>query len=351
VKALRLRGLRELTLDQVAEPGEPGPGQVLLRNRLCGICGTDLHEYDDGPKLVTAQAHPLTKASMPQILGHEFSAEVLATGDGAGSVSAGDRVSVMPLFFCGQCAPCRNGREECCTRLGAVGYNWAWGGMGEYAIVAEHQVVPLPAGMSDAQGAMVEPTAVAVHAVRSAPVGLGDSVLVTGGGPIGQLVALSALAAGAAAVYLSEPNGRRRRRAETLGLAGVLDPASEEVVARLRDGDPEGVDVAIECAGNERALANCIDAVRPGATVVQTALHPTPARIDPLQLTLRDVSIKGVNCFPVTSWRRVIRLIASGRLPAERVITGRVPLDDAVDCGFQALLDPSSDHIKILVEL
>jgi (R,R)-butanediol dehydrogenase / meso-butanediol dehydrogenase / diacetyl reductase len=351
VRALRLRGRRELTLDEVPEPGAPGPGEVLLRNRLCGICGTDLHEYNDGPKLVTARAHPLTGASMPQILGHEFSAEVVATGDGVRSVSAGDRVSVMPLFFCDRCAPCRAGRQECCVRLGAVGYNWAWGGMGEYAIVAEHQVAALPEGMSDAQGAMVEPTAVAVHAVRSAPVMLGDTVLVTGGGPIGQLVALASVAAGAAAVYLSEPNGRRRRRGETLGLAALLDPACEDVVARVRDLEPGGVDVAVECAGNERALQTCIEAVRPGAVVVQTALHPTPVRIDPVRLTLRDISVKGVNCFPVTGWRRVIALVASGRLPAERVITGQVGLGEAVENGFEALLDPDSDHIKILVEL
>jgi (R,R)-butanediol dehydrogenase/meso-butanediol dehydrogenase/diacetyl reductase len=198
---------------------------------------------------------------------------------------------------------------------------------------------------------MVEPTAVALHAVRSAPVRVGDAVLVTGGGPIGQLVALTAVAAGAGAIYLSEPNGRRRRRAESLGLTALLDPAADDVAGRLRDGEPDGVDVAIECAGNERALTACVEAVRPGATVVQTALHPIPAAIDPMRLTLRDVSLKGVNCFPITSWRRVIRLIASGRLPAERVITGQVALGEAVDGGFGALLDPSSDHIKILVEL
>jgi (R,R)-butanediol dehydrogenase / meso-butanediol dehydrogenase / diacetyl reductase len=352
MRALRLYGIQDLKLDQVSDPAEPGPGQVLLRNRLCGICGTDLHEYHDGPKLVTATPHVLTGATMPQILGHEFSAEVVATGDGVRSVSVGDRVAVMPLFFCGECSACREGRQECCTRLGAVGYNWAWGGMGEYALVGEHQVAVLPDSMSDAQGAMVEPTAVAVHAVRSAPVKVGDSVLVTGGGPIGQLVALAAIAAGATSVYISEPNPRRRARAEALQLlAAVLDPAAEDVVEQLHERHPDGVDVALECAGNERALAACIDSVRPGATVVQTALHPNPARIDPMRLTLRDVSLKGVNCFPVNSWPRVIALIASGKLPAERVITGQVSLDDAVDGGFGVLLDPAGDQIKILIEL
>jgi (R,R)-butanediol dehydrogenase/meso-butanediol dehydrogenase/diacetyl reductase len=350
MKALRLHGIQDLRLDQVSDPCEPGPSQVLLHNRLCGICGTDLHEYNDGPKLVTAEPHPLTRATMPQILGHEFSSEAIGTG--VCSVSVGDRVAVMPLFFCGQCSSCREGRQECCTRLGAVGYNWAWGGMGEYAVVAEHQVTVLPEGMTDEQGAMVEPTAVAVHAVRSAQVSLGDTALVTGGGPIGQLVALAALAAGATSVYVSEPNPRRRARVEALELlTAVIDPTTDDVAARLHELHADGVDVAIECAGNDRALAACIDSVRPGSTVVQTALHSKPASIDPMRLTLRDVSLKGVNCFPVSSWPRVIALIASGRLPAERVITGRVPLINAVDGGFGALLDPARDEIKILIEL
>jgi (R,R)-butanediol dehydrogenase/meso-butanediol dehydrogenase/diacetyl reductase len=348
MKALRLLGPRQLEVDEVPPPAEPGPNELLLANRLCGICGTDLHEYAE-PKLVTAAPHALTGARMPQILGHEFSAEVVATGADVRGAGVGDRVCVMPLFFCGRCAACRSGRQQCCRTLGAVGYNWAWGGMAEYALVADHQVTRLPDDMTDAQGALVEPTAVAVHAVSSAPVRVGDSVLVTGAGPIGQLVSLAALAAGAAAVYLSEPNLRRRQRAELLGLTHVFDPQSTDVVAQLRDELGDGVDVAVECAGNPHALRACIDAARPGATVVQTALHPAPVQIDPTRLTLRDVMLKGVNCFPVDSWPRVIRLIASGRLPAQTIVTGEVALEQAIDDGFHALLDSQSDHIKILV--
>jgi (R,R)-butanediol dehydrogenase / meso-butanediol dehydrogenase / diacetyl reductase len=349
MKALRLLGLRQLHIDDVEPPTEPGPLELLLANRLCGICGTDLHEYADGPKLVTSDPHALTGARLPQILGHEFSAEVLAVGAEVTAARVGDRVCIMPLFFCGQCVACRTGRQQCCTTLGAVGYNWRWGGMGEYATVADHQVARLPDGMTDAQGALVEPTAVAVHAVASAGVRVGDNVLVTGGGPIGQLVALSSLAAGAGSVYLSEPNPGRRLRAGRLGLTGVLDPIGSDVVGELHELFPDGLDIAIECAGNQKALEACIDSVGPGGTVVQTALHPRPVELDPLRLTLRDVSLKGVNCFPVMSWPRVIRLIASGRLPAERIVTGQVPLTNAIEDGFHALLDPDSDHIKILV--
>jgi (R,R)-butanediol dehydrogenase/meso-butanediol dehydrogenase/diacetyl reductase len=243
------------------------------------------------------------------------------------------------------------GRQQTCMNLAAVGLTWPWGGFGEYSVLGEQQVAALPDVMSDAAGALVEPTAVAVHAVASAPVRPGDTVLITGGGPIGQLVALAALAAGAGSVLVSELSAGRRERAAALGVTAVLDPIGEDVgerVAKLTGG--VGADVCIECAGRQPPLDACLAAVRLGGTVVQTALHSRPVEIDAnARLTLRDVTIKGVYCYPVTSWPRVIGLIASGRLPAERIVTGHIELDELVSGGFDALLDRDGDHVKILV--
>jgi (R,R)-butanediol dehydrogenase/meso-butanediol dehydrogenase/diacetyl reductase len=351
VRAVTFHGQRDLRVDEVDAPPPPAPGFVGLRNLSAGICGTDLHEWQDGPLLTTVEPHALTGASLAQILGHEYSGEVTAVGDGVTSVRPGDRVAVMPLFFCGECASCRNASPQTCAVLGAVGYNWAWGGLAEYSVVAEHQVAVLPDELTNAQGALVEPTAVAVHSVSSAGVARGDTVLVTGGGPIGQLVALAATAAGAEDVYLSEANPRRLARAARLGLTDVLDAVAGDVAADLRERTGGGVDVAIECAGGTAPLGSCVAAVRGGGTVMQTALHTQPAAVDMRSVTLRDLTIRGANCFPVDSWPRVIDLIASGRLPAERIITGSVGIEDAIGRGFEALLDPDGDQIKILIEL
>jgi (R,R)-butanediol dehydrogenase / meso-butanediol dehydrogenase / diacetyl reductase len=351
MRAITLHGHRDLRIDETAEPSAPEPGFVALRNLRAGICGTDLHEYMDGPSLTTVGPHPLTGAALSQILGHEYSGEVTAVGAGVASVRPGDRVAVMPLFFCGACRPCRTGSPQTCEILGAVGYNWRWGGMAERSIVAEHQVAVLPDEMTDEQGALVEPAAVALHSVTTAGVAPGDKVLVTGGGPIGQLVALAAAAAGATEVYLSEANPRRLARAAALGLTAVLDARERHVADELRERIGGGVDVAVECAGGSAPLATCVEAVRNGGTVMQTALHTTPASLDMRTVTLRDLTLRGANCFPVDSWPRVIELIASGRLPAERIVTATVPIDDAIDRGFDALLDPDGDQIKILLEL
>jgi (R,R)-butanediol dehydrogenase/meso-butanediol dehydrogenase/diacetyl reductase len=351
VRALRLYDAQDLRVEQIDEPGEPGPSEVRLRNLLAGICGTDLHEFRHGPQLATRTPHTLTGASLPQVLGHEYSGEVLAVGADVTEVKPGDRVAVMPLFFCGSCAPCTTGRPQGCERLGAVGLNWAWGGMAEFSTVLEHQVSPLPDSMTDLQGAMVEPTAVAIHAVATAGVTRGDVVLVTGGGPIGQLVSLAAIAAGAGAVFLAEPNARRRERANGLGLTGLLDPTQADVPAQMRALSQRGADVAIECAGNSHAVSTCLASLRTGGVMLQTGLHTAPAEVDMRTVTLRDIMIRGANCFPVDSWPRVIGLIASGQLPAEKVVTAVVPLTAGVNEGFEALLTADSDQVKIVLDL
>ena len=354
MKAARFYTAGDIRVEQAAAP-EAGPvaDQVLVRTSECGICGTDLHEYRHGPIHTLADPHPRSGAHIPQILGHEFAGEVVAAGPDVRGVAVGDRVAIMPQVYCGRCAQCLAGRQQCCLNLTAVGYSWPWGGFAEYALLHEPQVSPLPDEMSDAAGALVEPAAVGVHAVASAPVRPGDTVLVSGGGPIGQLTALAAVAAGAGAVFLAEPNDGRRTLAAGLGLSDVIDPRAESVAERLTaETDGLGADVAMECSGSRPGLEGCLAAVKSGGTVVQTALFPGPVELDVSgALTMRDVTLRGVYCYPVTSWPRVIRMIASGRLPVERIVTGRIGLDDIVPRGFEALIDPGGTHVKVLVRM
>src|SRR4249920_1056278 len=251
MRALRFHAAHDLRIEDVPEPSEPAAGDVVVRVATCGICGTDLHEYTSGPIVTPVEPHPLNGAQNPQILGHEFAGDVVATGPGVTRVTEGDRVAIMPLAYCGHCAYCRRGLQHLCATMACVGLSHAWGGMAELATVAEYQVVPLPDDVSYRQGALIEPTAVAAYGVERAGVGPGDQVLVTGAGPIGALAALCARSAGASTVYVSEPNPARRARAEALGVAVVLDPTAIDVPAFLREqSDGLGVDVAIECSGH-----------------------------------------------------------------------------------------------------
>src|SRR4029078_11692724 len=111
MRALRFHAARDLRIEDVAEPGPPGPTQVTVAPRCCGICGTDLHEYTSGPIVTPSSPHPLTGATLREILGHELSAEVVAVGSAVNRVEVGDRVSVMPLIYCGRCDYCRRGLQ------------------------------------------------------------------------------------------------------------------------------------------------------------------------------------------------------------------------------------------------
>jgi (R,R)-butanediol dehydrogenase/meso-butanediol dehydrogenase/diacetyl reductase len=353
MRAVRYHAARDIRVEQVPEPnGGLGPHELLIAPRLCGICGTDLHEYVAGPIVTPTEPHPLTGAQNPQILGHEFSADVLEVGSDVTSARPGDRVAIMPLAFCGQCYFCVRGLNHLCTRMGCVGLSWAWGGLGEQAVVLDYQVAVLPDELSYQQGALIEPAAVAEYGVQRGGVRPGDSVLVTGGGPIGALAVLAVQAAGAGAVYLSEPNDTRRSGAAELGVTEAFNPAATSVPDELKERTGGiGVDVAIECSGNARALDDCVMSVRRAGTVVQTGLHVGPAEVRPMVWSENDLTIVGTWCYRVYDWQRIAALIQSGAFPVERVISLQIALDQTVPEGFDVLVDPDGSAIKVLVEV
>jgi (R,R)-butanediol dehydrogenase/meso-butanediol dehydrogenase/diacetyl reductase len=350
VKALRFHAAKDIRIEEVPGPGEPGVGEVVVRVATCGICGTDLHEYAAGPIVTPVEPHPLTGAQNPQILGHEFAGEVVAIGPGVTSVVEGDRVAIMPLAYCGHCAYCRRGLQHLCATMACVGLSHAWGGMAELATVAEYQIVRLPDSVSYEQGALIEPTAVAAYGVERAGVAPGDRVLVTGAGPIGALAALCSQAAGASIVYVSEPNPARRVRAEALGVATVLDPTSVDVPELLHEQtDGLGVDVAIECSGHPNGFNTAVHSLRRRGTLAQTGLFVGEASVEPMLWSLNDLTIVGTWCYWVYDFDRIAAQIAAGDLPVERVVTNGVSLDGAPEA-FALLASGTADEIKVLVD-
>jgi (R,R)-butanediol dehydrogenase/meso-butanediol dehydrogenase/diacetyl reductase len=351
MRAARFHGVRDIRIDEVPEPdGDLGPRELLVTPRWCGICGTDLHEFTAGPIIIPTEPHPMTGASLPQILGHEFAGDVAAVGADVTNVRVGDRVSIMPLAYCGECHFCRRGLNNLCPKMACVGLMTPWGGFSSAAVVRDYQVSALPESVSYEQGALIEPAAAAAYGVERGGVRAGDSVLVTGAGPIGALAVLAAFAAGAGTVYLSEPNAKRRARAEVLGATAILDPTADDIGETLREAtDGLGVDVAIECAGLEAALTDCLGAVRPRGTIAQVGLHMAPARIDAMTFAMRELTLVGTWGYSVHDWPRLIAQVASGAFPVERVVTDRIELAHLVDRGFEVLGETGNDQIKVLV--
>jgi (R,R)-butanediol dehydrogenase/meso-butanediol dehydrogenase/diacetyl reductase len=255
----------------------------------------------------------------------------------------------MPLLVDHECYYCRRGLDHLCVKMACVGLSYAWGGIAELAVLPASILTVLPDGVSEQQGALVEPAAVAAYGVDAGHVKPGDSVLVTGAGPIGALAALYAASLGAQ-VYVSELNPSRQALIRGLGVAEVLDPGTTDVAAHLKDlHDGVGVDAAIECSGNERALQTALASVRSAGRVVQVGLHTRPASIDAMALAQHDLTLVGTWCYPVTDFPRIVGLIASGRLPVERIVSAKIAMADIVEQGFETLLSPTGDQVKVLV--
>jgi (R,R)-butanediol dehydrogenase / meso-butanediol dehydrogenase / diacetyl reductase len=341
--AARLHGNRDLRVEEAPPPSAPPPGQVRVTPVWCGICGTDLHEYAHGPLYTPVE-------NLPQVIGHEFSAEIAEVGDGVTSLRPGDRVTVLPHVFCGSCHYCVRGRQGLCANLRLTGVTWPWGGLAQQAVVPAYQAVKLPDGVSFEQGAIVEPLATVVHGVERSGLRAGGSVLITGGGPIGQLAVLVCAAAGAGAIFLSEPQPFRRGLAERLGAAGVFDPSVADVAAEMLERtEGLGVDCAIECSGSQAGLDACVASVRRAGTVAVIAIHLGPRTVQPEGWVWRDLTLAGVWSFKLYDTPRILAQIAAGRLPVERIVTSRIDLHDVVPAGIERLADPHGDQVKILV--
>lgn len=350
MRAARFYGKGDIRVEEAPVPQIKAPDEVLVTPHYCGICGTDLHEYMMGPIVTfTDPPHPLTGASLPQTLGHEFSATVVEIGSDVHDVKVGDRVAIMPAIVCGRCYFCRRGQGHLCTSFAATGLSAETGGMAEYAVLKEYQVAVLPDEVSNLEGALIEPAAVAAYGVDRAGVRGGDIVLVTGAGPIGILSAMYARAIGGSTVVIAEPNPNRAALARSMDIGPVVDPTDggfADYIASLTGG--VGVDLAVECSGSGPGLNTCLDATRARGSVVQTGLHTKPVSIDAMALANKDINLYGSWCWYLTDWPRIIRMVAAGQLPVSKVVTTKVDLADVVTKGFDILIDPQGDQLKVL---
>jgi (R,R)-butanediol dehydrogenase/meso-butanediol dehydrogenase/diacetyl reductase len=227
MKAARFHAREDVRIDDLPEP-ETREGTVKIKVDWCGICGTDLHEYLEGPIFTPAEApHPLTGERNPVQLGHEFAGHVTEVGSGVTGFAEGDAVTVEPTLFCGECAECRAGLTNLCRSLGFHGLSGGGGGFAEYTAVPASMVRPLGQVPTDL-GALVEPLAVGLHAVRKSGVRIGESAVVFGAGPIGLATITMLRAAGVTKVISVEVAQARKQLAEQTGASVVIADLNAE---------------------------------------------------------------------------------------------------------------------------
>lgn len=311
-----------------------GPGEVIVKNMVCGVCGTDVHIKNGEPG--SADVNP------PVVLGHEYSGEVVEVGEGVASLKPGDHVTVDPNIYCGKCEHCRNGKKQLCESMQAVGVTRD-GGFAEYSVVPEAQAFKLAESVSWEAGAMAEPLACCLHGIDLAGIKPGQTVCVIGGGAIGLIMLQLAKRSGAANVILSEPNAKRRDAALTLGADLTVDPTDPQ----NRSQAECSADVVVECVGNNPAVQSAFDFAKKGATIVLFSVPKPEARFPvPLfDVYKKELTIKGSFVNPDTH-DRAVELINAGKVDFEPIITHTIPLEDlagAID------IQSGSESIKVVV--
>lgn len=349
MKAARFHGREDVRIEDIPEP-ELRAGAVKIDVAWCGICGSDLHEYLEGPIFVPAPGHPhpLSHEDAPVTMGHEFSGTVSEVGEGVEGLAVGDNVVVEPYFVDDECDMCQAGSYHLCRQMGFIGLSGGGGGLSEKIVVDRRWVHPI-GGIPLDEAALIEPLSVAHHAVERSGVKAGDVALVGGSGPIGLLTAAVLKGMGVTTI-VSELSQARKEKATSSGVADhVLDPSREDVPARVLElTGGTGADVAFECAGVNAVLDTMLDAVRPGGVVVNVAIWGAPATVDMQKLVLKEIDLRGTIAY-VRDHPAVIRMVQEGKVDLKPFITGRIALEDLVEQGFDTLINHKDTAVKVLV--
>lgn len=350
MKAARYYARNDVRIEDVPEPVLE-PGTVGIDIAYCGICGTDLHEFLEGPIFVPAAGHPqpISGESAPVTLGHEMSGVVNALGEGVTDLAVGDRVVVEPYILRDDVdtSPA-NDAYHLSPDMNFIGLGGRGGGLAERIVVQRRWVHPVGDIPLD-EAALIEPLAVGHHAVRRSGASAGDVALVTGGGPIGLLTA-AVLKAEGVTVVMSELSALRRQKALETGVADhVFDPLKTDVVAQVRDlTGGRGADVGFECTSVQPALDTMVEAAKPKGVIVIVSIWGHQATLDVHQVVIKELDVRGTIAY-VNSHPDTIRLVQEGKVDLKPFITGVITLDHLVDEGFDTLIRHNETAVKILV--
>ena len=334
MKAAVLYGPRDLRVEAATDP-VPAPGEVLVRVRAAGLCGTDYRIWSgDRP------------VRYPLIMGHEFIGEVAAVGQGVTHVKPGASVAVEPNYSCGTCGLCQEGNRNLCLQRTAVGIDVP-GGFAQLARVPARCCWAAPPGLSDEQLLLTEPLAVVVRAATRAEVKPGATAAVLGAGTLG-LLALQVLRARGARVLVVGRTERRLDLARQLGAemthSLAAGPGSE--AARSFSGR-EGVDIVLETAGTPEAVAEAIELARPGGRVILTGLPHEPSQVHFFWVVRRELTLIGSMIYQ-DEFPEAMRLLRDGAVIVGPLVTHRFPLE-AIQDALVAHRRP--DSIKVAVIL
>ncbi len=340
MKALVYHGPERLSYEEVPDV-KPGPGEVKIRVKAVGLCGSDIHGYLGG----TGRRIP------PVIMGHEFSGLVEELGPGAEGFAPGDRVTAYPVIFCGECGPCRRGDVHLCDKRRLFGVLSENGAMADFVCAPAKGCFKLADRVSFAAGSLMEPLAVSYRAVgRAGRERLeGACVFLVGTGTIGLLALACAGLARPSRLVVSDLSDARLAVARRMGATHVVNAAREKPVeaARALTGGA-GADVAFEAVGTSATVQQAMAALRQGGTAVWIGNNKPMIEINMQEIVTRELAVFGTYLYNFDDFRRAVELLNSGTVEAEPIVSKAAPMREGPEMFAKMARDPG-DWIKVVL--
>lgn len=319
---------------------KPEAGQVLVKIKKIGVCGSDIHVYHG--------KHPFTKYPVTQ--GHEVSAQVVALGEDVDGLVPGQKVTIEPQVFCGKCYPCTHGKYNLCEELKVMGFQTT-GTASEYFAVDVSKVTLLPENMTYNEGAMIEPLAVTVHAAKHFKELQGAKVAVLGCGPIGILLAQSCKAMGADQVLITDISDYRLQLAKQCGVDFAVNTKSQNFgEAMVECFGPNKADVIYDCAGNDITMGQAIQYARKGSKIVLVAVYAGMANVDLAVLNDHELDLDTTMMYRHEDYLDAIRFVGEGKIQLKPLMSKHFAFKDYLEA-YKYIDANRETTMKVLIDV
>ena len=343
MKSMMLTGIRRMEMQQVPDPEVADDHDVLIKMKVIGVCGSDVHYYTSGK--IGSQV-----VQYPFPVGHEGAGEVVSTGKAVTRVRPGDRIAIEPAMPCRECDQCQAGRPHTCRNLRFLGCpGQADGCLSEYIVMPETSCFPIPDHMSYDEAAISEPLAIGVYAVDQSIPMEKARVGILGFGPIGISVLLPAQEKGAGKIYVTDKISERLSLAEKCGAAYTGNPDQRDVVAEITGQEPELLDVVFECCGQQEAVDQAIDLLKPGGKLMIIGIPGFDRwsfSVDKMrrkEICVQNVRRQNERITPT------LEMMASGRVNVKPMVTHRFSFDRTKEA-FDLVTDYRDGVMKAMID-
>lgn len=330
---------KEITFREIPIP-EPAEGQILVKIKKIGVCGSDIHVYHG--------SHPFT--SYPVTQGHEVSAQIVKLGAGVDGFEVGQKVTIEPQVYCGKCYPCTHGKYNLCEELKVMGFQTT-GTASEYFAVDASKVTPLPENLTYSEGAMIEPLAVTVHAAKRFPDMKGAKVAIIGSGPIGILLSQSCRALGAEKVMITDISDCRLELAKSCGADFAVNTKNKDFGEALVECfGPDKADVIYDCAGNDISMGQAIKYARKGSTIILVAVFGKMATVDLAVLNDHELDLNTTMMYRHEDYVDAIRLVSEGKIQLRPLMSNHFAFKD-YKAAYEYIDANSEKTMKVLIDV